>query len=207
MNISPRMGIANFGTDSSIGYQTRAMRKVVLFIASSLDGYIARPSGDIDWLFTDQDYGYSEFFASVDTVIMGRKTYEQVLTFGEYPYQGVKSYVFTKNPYFQADNKVKLVKEDTKKFVDDLRQADGKNIWLVGGSRLTHDFMDKNLVDELILSIHPIVLGEGIPLFANPITPQSLNLIKCQTYNSGLVQLSYNIGAAPNAESRGASFP
>lgn len=66
------------------------MRKVVLFIASSLDSYIARPSGDITWLFTDQDYGYSEFFATIDTVLMGRKTYEQVLTFGEYPYKAKK---------------------------------------------------------------------------------------------------------------------
>jgi dihydrofolate reductase len=169
------------------------MRKVVLFIASSLDGYIARPSGDIDWLFTDQDYGYSEFFASVDTVLLGRKTYEQVLTFGEYPYQGVKSYVFTKNPLFQAEKNVELVTEDTKKFVDNLRQADGKNIWLVGGSQLTYDFMNNNLVDELIVSIHPIVLGEGIPLFANQTTTQSLNLTKCQTYSSGLVQLSYDV--------------
>ncbi len=169
------------------------MRKVVLFIASSLDGYIARPSGDIDWLFTDQDYGYSEFFASVDTVLLGRKTYEQVLTFGEYPYEGVKSYVFTKNPLFQAENNVELVTEDTRKFIDNLRQADGKNIWLVGGSQLTYDFMNHNLVDELILSIHPIVLGEGIPLFANPTTPQSLHLTNCQTYSSGLVQLSYDV--------------
>jgi dihydrofolate reductase len=169
------------------------MRKVVLFIASSLDGYIARPSGDIDWLFTDQDYGYSEFFASVDTVLLGRKTYEQVLTFGEYPYEGVKSYVFTKNPLFQAENNVELVTEDIKKFINNLRQADGKNIWLVGGSQLTYDFMNKNLVDELILSIHPIVLGEGIPLFVNSTMPQFLKLTKCQTYSSGLVQLSYDV--------------
>jgi dihydrofolate reductase len=169
------------------------MRKVVLFIASSLDGYIARPSGDIDWLFTDQDYGYSEFFASVDTVLLGRKTYEQVLTFGEYPYEGVKSYVFTKNPLFQAENNVELVTEDIKKFIDNLRQADGKNIWLVGGSQLTYDFMNHNLVDELILSIHPIVLGEGIPLFANQTNSHSLRLTNCQTYSSSLVQLSYDV--------------
>lgn len=174
------------------------MRKVVLNVASSLDGYIARTSGDIDWLFTDQDYGLSEFFASVDTVLMGRKTYEQVLTFGEYPYKGAKSYFFTKNPLFRADNNVELVTEDTKKFVDDLRQADGKNIFLVGGAQLIFDFMNKNLVDELILSIHPIVLGEGIPLFVTQTNPHSLRLTNCQTYSSDLVQLSYDIGAAPN---------
>lgn len=169
------------------------MRKVILFIASSLDGYIARQSGDIDWLFTDQDYGYSEFFASVDTLLMGRKTYEQVLTFGEYPYKGVKSYVFTKNPLFPADSNAEVIREDIKEFVEQLRQVDGKNIWLVGGSQLTHALMSQNLVDELILSIHPTILGKGILLFENGTTPQSLNLTKCQTYDSGLVQLSYDV--------------
>ncbi|MBD1942210.1 dihydrofolate reductase [Coleofasciculus sp. FACHB-712] len=169
------------------------MRKVILFIASSLDGYIARQSGDIDWLFTDQDYGYSEFFASVDTLLMGRKTYEQVLTFGEYPYKGVKSYVFTRNPLFLADSNAEVITEDIKKFVEQLRQVEGKNIWLVGGSQLTHELMSNNLVDELILSIHPIVLGEGIPLFEHGTNPQCLNFTKCQTYSSGLVQLSYDV--------------
>ncbi|MBD2085962.1 dihydrofolate reductase family protein [Trichocoleus sp. ST-U3] len=169
------------------------MRKVILFIASSLDGYIARQSGDIDWLFTDQDYSYSEFFASVDTLLMGRKTYEQVLTFGEYPYKGVKSYVFTKNPLFPADSNAEVIREDIKEFVEQLRQVDGKNIWLVGGSQLTHALMSQNLVDELILSIHPTILGEGIPLFDNGTISQSLNLTKCQTYDSGLVQLSYDV--------------
>jgi dihydrofolate reductase len=169
------------------------MRKVVLFIASSLDGYIARPSGEIDWLFTDQDYGYSEFLASVDTVLMGRKTYEQVLTFGEYPYEEKKSYIFTHNSALKANKNVKFVGKNVADFVSELRQFNGKNIWLVGGSVLIGDFMSNHLVDELILSIHPIVLGEGIPLFANPITPTALQLTGCEKYNSGLVQLSYDV--------------
>lgn len=168
------------------------MRKIILFIACSLDSYIARTTGEVDWLFTDQDYGYAEFFASVDTVLIGRKTYEQVLSFGEYPYQGVKSYLFTRNPHFQANENVELAREDTKKFVDELRQVKGKNIWLVGGSQLIDDLMSKNLVDELIVSIHPIILGEGIPLFMNRTTHQSLQLTQCQTYSSSLVQLSYD---------------
>jgi len=78
------------------------MRRIILFIAASLDGHIARPSSEVDWLFTDQDYGYTEFLASVDTVLMGRKTYEQVLTFGEFPYQEKQSYVFSRDPGFDA---------------------------------------------------------------------------------------------------------
>ncbi len=169
------------------------MRKIVLFIASSLDGYIARVNGDIDWLFTDQNYGYTKFLDSIDTVFMGRKTYEQVLTLGEYPYQEKKSYVFTKNIDFSASYDVKVV-TDLDTFVNDFRLLDGKNIWLVGGSLLIRDFLNKNLVNEVILSVHPIILGAGIPLFANPNTT-ALQLTGCQTYSSGLVQLSYDVTA------------
>lgn len=169
------------------------MRKVVLFIASSLDGYIARVNGDIDWLFTDQNYGYTKFLDSIDTVFMGRKTYEQVLTFGEYPYQEKKSYVFTKNLDFSAIYDVEVVTE-LESFVNNLRLLDGQNIWLVGGSLLIRDFLNKNLVSEIILSVHPIILGDGIPLFANPNTT-ALQLTGCQTYSSGLVQLSYDVTA------------
>ena len=169
------------------------MRKVVLFIASSLDGYIARQNGDIDWLFTDQNYGYTNFLDSIDTVFMGRKTYEQVLTFGEYPYQEKNSYVFTKNLDFSANSDVEVVTE-LETFVNNLKLLDGKNIWLVGGSLLIRDFLNKNFVNEVILSVHPIILGEGIPLFANPNTT-SLQLTGCQTYSSGLVQLSYDVVA------------
>jgi len=124
---------------------------------------------------------------------MGRITYEQILTFGEYPYKGKKTYVFTKNPSFTADNNAEFIAKDVKNFVDDLRQVDGENIWLVGGSLLIRNFISKNLVDELILSIHPIILGEGIPLFAHQLTTTSLKLTGCQRYRSGIIQLSYNV--------------
>lgn len=124
---------------------------------------------------------------------MGRKTYEQVLTFGEYPYKEKNTYIFTKNSSFRADNNAEFIATDVKKFVNGLRQVDGKNIWLVGGSLLIRDFMSKNLIDNLILSIHPIILGEGIPLFTHQINATSLKLTGCQSYSSGLVQLSYNV--------------
>ncbi|MEG4454540.1 dihydrofolate reductase family protein [Microcoleus sp. N9_A1] len=168
------------------------MRKIVLFIASSLDGYIARSNGDIDWLFTDQNYGYNKFLDSIDTVLMGRKTYEQVLTFGEYPYQEKKSYVFTKNLDFQGTSDVEVV-TDLESFVNDLRLLEGKNIWLVGGALLIRDFLNQNFVNEVILSVHPLILGEGIPLFVNPINTTALQLTGCQTYSSGMVQLSYDV--------------
>ncbi len=169
------------------------MRKIVLYIASSLDGYIARSNGDIDWLFTDQNYGYTKFLDSIDTVLLGRKTYDQVLTFGEYPYQEKKSYVFTKNRDFQATSDVEVVTH-LESFVKDLRLLEGKNIWLVGGALLIRDFLNQNFVNEVILSVHPLILGDGIPLFANPNTT-ALQLTGCQTYSSGMVQLSYDVAA------------
>src|SRR6476469_422734 len=112
------------------------MRAIQLFIATSLDGYIARTSGAVDWLFTDQDYGYTEFFDQVDTVLMGRKTYDQVLSFGEYPYSGKQGYVFSRTQPQQRDENVEFVGSNGVNFFNTLYQADGQNIWLVGGSEI-----------------------------------------------------------------------
>jgi dihydrofolate reductase len=172
------------------------MRRIILYIATSLDGYIARNSGEVDWLFTDQDYGYTDFLAGVDTILMGRKTYEQILTFGEFPYQAKQNYIFSSNPDFDASPHAKTVRTDLKAFVEALRQTDGKNIWLVGGAALIHPFIEQCLLDEVVLSIHPILLGSGIPLFQNGTPAQRLNLVTCQSYDSGLVQITYTVNKA-----------
>ncbi|PSB24567.1 dihydrofolate reductase family protein [Stenomitos frigidus] len=169
------------------------MRRLILYIATSLDGYIARPSGEVDWLFTDQDYGYTDFLAGVDTILMGRKTYEQVLTFGEFPYHEKQNYVFSSQPDFDASPHAKTVRTDVKAFVEALRQTDGKNIWLVGGPTLIHPFIEHALLDGVVLSIHPILLGSGMPLFQTSTSTQPLNLIDCQAYSSGLVQITYTV--------------
>lgn len=108
------------------------MRAIVLFIASSLDGFIAKTDGSVDWLFTDNDYGYNEFFASVDTVIMGRKTYAQILEFGAYPYEGTQGFVLTRTSTAERDENVTFIGENIPGLIDTLRQSPGKNIWLVG---------------------------------------------------------------------------
>ncbi|TAF11008.1 MAG: dihydrofolate reductase [Nostocales cyanobacterium] len=170
------------------------MRKILLFIAASLDGYIASKSGNVDWLFTDQDYGYSDFFNSIDTLIMGNKTYQQVLGFGEYPYPGKKAFVFSKMQHGEQDDHVKFVGEDLEKFVKNLRLSSGSNIWLVGGSQLINYFLEHGFLDEIILAIHPIILGEGIPLFwQNSQISQRLDLIHVKSYSSGLLQVSYQV--------------
>jgi dihydrofolate reductase len=169
------------------------MRSIVLFIASSLDGYIARPSGEVDWLFTDQDYGYANFLAGVDTVLMGRKTYEQVLTFGEFPYQEKQCYVFSNNPDFDAAPHAEVVRADVKAFVEGLGRSQGKKIWLVGGAALIHSFIAHQLLDEMILFIHPILLGGGIPLFTEGFSTQTLKLTDHQSFDSGLLQITYRV--------------
>ena len=175
-----------------VGNET--MRKIRLFIASSLDGYIARTNGEVDWLFTDQDYGYAEFFAQIDTVLMGNKTYQQILGFGEYPYKGKEGFVFSKTLLRETDNNVEFVGGDLKSFINTLRQSSGRDIWLVGGAQTIHYFMKHGFVDELILSIHPIILGDGIPLIVNdPSLLTPLELKDVRTYDSGLLQVSYDL--------------
>ena len=169
------------------------MRKIVLYIACSLDGYIARSDGSVDWLFTDQDYGYTGFLASVDTVVMGRKTYDQVLSFGPYPYSGKTSYVVSRSRAGTSDENVVFVGSDITGIVRRLREEDGGNIWLVGGSELIDLFVRERLIDEFIVSIHPVVLGSGIPLFRKEDFETWLTLMKCEQFPGGLVQLHYEI--------------
>ncbi len=167
------------------------MRQVILFIAASLDGYIARTDGTIDWLFTDQDYGYAAFYEGVDTVLLGRKTYEQALTFGEFPYSGKECCVFSRMPGRGSDDRVVFLNEQPADVVRRLRAKEGKNIWLVGGSELVREFVLADLIDTYVISVHPVILGAGIPLFRAPLPMHLLTLRDTTTFSSGLVQLTY----------------
>ncbi|NEQ73939.1 MAG: dihydrofolate reductase [Okeania sp. SIO2C9] len=170
------------------------MRKIRLFIAASLDGYIARISGEVDWLFTDQDYGYDDFFAEVDTVLMGRKTYEKVLECGEYPYIGKQGFVFSKTHHGQRDENVEFIGENLLEFVNNLRQSSGNDIWLVGGAEIIQYSIKYGFLDELILAIHPIILGDGIPLIVKDKNLKTkLKFKKIKNYNSGLLQVFYDL--------------
>jgi dihydrofolate reductase len=165
-------------------------RKVVLYIACSLDGYIAGTDDDINWLFSDEDYGYSKFLASIDTVIMGRRTYDQVLRMGPFPYQGKDCYVFSRS-VMGGDDNVEFVDRPVIEFVQTLRENQGSDIWLVGGSELIDAFMKERLVDDFIVSIHPVVLGGGISLFKSGLPRQDLVLKGDTAFSSGLVQVHY----------------
>ncbi len=174
------------------------MRRIKLYIASSLDSFIAGENGNIDWLFSDADYGYTEFYNSIDTIFVGRKTYEQSLAFEEYPYKGKKVYVFTHNAKKQSDKKASDVEYFDKDILDFVRRliqqpVSNRDIWLLGGGEIVSLFLNADLIDEIILSVHPIILGKGIPLFNKIKKLKKLKLIKSIPFESGLVQLHYSI--------------
>ncbi len=167
------------------------MGKIFLYIAPSLDGYIARENGDVDWLPTNTDSGYFDFYKSIDTVIMGKKTYDQILTFGKYPYKGKKSYVLTRDETLTKDENVEF-SSDLGVFTRTLNSSSEANIWLIGGAELISSFLRNKLIDEIILSVIPIVLGKGIPLFQKIDKEIKLELIKTTEY-SNLVELTYKV--------------
>ena len=176
------------------------MRKVKLYIAISLDGFIARKDGALDWLEgipnPDQlDYGYQAFYDSVDTVLMGRLTYEEILGFDvDWPYGNCKTGVFSRNPDLALTTpQTQLVSGDIKNYITELKQQEGKDIWLVGGGSLLTAFLNKSVVDEMIISIAPVIIGDGLPLFPNMPKETSLELVNSISYDTGFVTLTYRV--------------
>lgn len=143
-------------------------REVVLYIAQTLDGYIAREDGSVDFLETiegEGDNGYSEFLESIDTVVMGRDTYDQVRSFDvPFPYQGQECYVFSRSRK-GSDEYVTYVEGDVGEFIETLKKKPGKKIWLVGGAKLIEGFQEANVIDEYVVASLPYLLGSGIRLF------------------------------------------
>lgn len=169
------------------------MAELKLYIACSLDGKIARADDGIDWLpdIAEEDYGYKEFYDSVDTVIMGYKTYEVCLQLGEWYYKDKISYVFSRNPQKNILPEAELVTDDITTFVAGLKQKGEKDIWLVGGGQIISALHNAGLIDEYIIAIIPIVLGEGVPLFPNVKWEQKLKLGYNKVYKNGVVLLYY----------------
>jgi dihydrofolate reductase len=171
------------------------MRKIILQLAVSLDGYIEGPNGEFDWCFTDQDYGMSEFFKRVDTTFMGRKTYELALAMQDQAPPGfpkMKEYVFS-NTMQTAKEDVTFVRGDIKKEVEKIKKQKGRDIWLFGGAELISSLMNLHLIDEIILAVHPVVLGDGKQLFRDINERTWLTLTSHKIYPNGLVFLAYSI--------------
>jgi dihydrofolate reductase len=171
------------------------MRLVKYFVASSLDSYISRKDGGVDWLFLDQDYGMKEFFASVDVAVMGRKTYAktQELSPQGVNFPGMKAYVFSHLLPKGKQDKVEIVSDSPENWLKSIRSKHGKDIWLVGGGEMVREFLQKRLVNEIGISIHPRLLGDGVPLYAQPYPETELQLIRSKAHPSGLVQVFYRV--------------
>ena len=171
------------------------MRKIILQLAVSLDGYIEGPNGEFDWCFTDDDYGMSAFFKRVDTTFMGRKTYELALSMADQIPPGfpeMKEYVFS-NTMQSANGDVILVRGDIKKEIEKIKKQKGREIWLFGGAELISSLMNLQLIDEIILAVHPVILGGGKALFKEIKERTWLTLTDHKIYPNGLVFLTYLI--------------
>jgi dihydrofolate reductase len=169
------------------------MRKVILALALSLDGYIARPNGDIDFLIHPEDYSMGPFFATVDPAIMGRKTLEAGLrmTGGKLPKTSMKMYVMSRTELPGERDGVIYANESPAALAAQIRKQPGKNIWLMGGGELAREFLRDDLVDEMYLAIVPVLLGEGIPLFPAGFPQREFTLTENKTYSQGLIAVKY----------------
>ncbi|MDQ0174984.1 dihydrofolate reductase family protein [Bacillus chungangensis] len=172
-------------------------RKVVLYIAISMDGYIADEHGNINWIerhveTLEEDYHYETFFSKIDTVILGRKTYDQIvneLSPNAYPYKGTKSYVLTSKKE-ENQEEIAFVNEDVIELVSKLKKETGKDIWIVGGSQIAMSLVKENMIDEYQIAIIPVLLGKGIPLFT-PFNKEIGLRLKSVDAKNGIIYTKY----------------
>jgi len=167
------------------------MRKVILNVTLSPDGYIEGPNGEFDWCFTDLDYGMSDFFKQIDSVFMGRKSYELTLNIGEVATAGFPNltyYVFSSSLQKVQEGKV-LINSNWKQQVWQIKEQPGRDICLFGGASLVASFLNESLIDEYRFAVHPVVPGSGKPLFTGLKERRSLQLAEAKTWSTGLGSL------------------
>lgn len=179
------------------------MAQIISYIAISLNGKIARLTGEVDWLDTipnpnKVDYGYSEFIGEIDTTIQGRATYDQLLAWDiEFPYKGLDNYVMSTSKVGKDQNVTFINGEDVE-VIEDIKLKAKKNIWLIGGGKINGWFLQKGLIDELRVFIMPIILPDGLDLFTGQINDFGLELINSKTYPSGVLELKYKLASWAN---------
>ncbi|TGM63138.1 dihydrofolate reductase [Leptospira meyeri] len=170
------------------------------FIASSLDGYIARKNGDLDWLTSDEfkldqdDFGYSTFMRGIDCIVMGRVTFESVLGFEPYPFVSTPVYVFTYNPdyKFESQYPIYIFNGTIKNLTTTLAKKQLRSAYVDGGKLIQH-FIKERALDEITITRIPVLLGTGLPLFGDLVQDQKLEHIQTLTYPNGFVQSKYHL--------------
>lgn len=174
------------------------MRKVTFGGANSLDNYFARKDDSVDWLMWSDEAAamMKDYWAKIDTILMGRKTYEVGLRLSKgkgNPYPGIKTYVFSRTMKESADKSVEIVSSDAVEFVRDLKNQEGKEICIMGGGDFAKTLLEAGLIDEIGFNIHPVLLGSGIPLFYEMSRQIDLELIECKPFKNGCVAVTYRV--------------
>lgn len=181
---------------------TRTGRRIVTHIATSADGFIARPDGNVDWLHEHArgEYGTKAFYRTMDTILWGRKTYDWLIAY--YRKQGktpklfdtkVKNYVFSRRPPKRVLPGAVFVTGRVRPFAQRLRAEPGKHIWMMGGAGLIASFLDAGEIDELDVHVIPVLIGKGIPLVAPRHREIPLRLLACRKFPDGVVRLRYEV--------------
>ena len=166
-------------------------KKIILYIAISIDGFIVKEDGNIDWLTkyenSGEDDGFKDLYNKIATVLVGGITYRQIKD----EHKNKEVYVFSRKWQKNKSSNIHFVNGDVKEILNNLKLGSNKNIWLVGGANLVNQFLNEDLIDEYIITIIPILLGKGISLFQGRNPESNLKLLNIKKYNSGLVQLHY----------------
>jgi dihydrofolate reductase len=184
------------------------MRRIIACIAISTDGFIARPDGDVSWLDRPRiasNYGMHQFYRSIDTVLMGRKTYDFAVRMGQSSYPGKQNFVFSRTARQSTTPEVKYIVEEPGEFAKGLRVTPGTDIWVVGGGELIGSLLDAGQVDEFMIHVIPILIGEGIPLLHPRHRNIPLVLLSARSFPDGVVRLHYRVerragGSVPGAK-------
>jgi dihydrofolate reductase len=184
-------------------------RKIIVWITTSADGFIARQDGSVDWLERRRpkgNYGMGAFYKSIDTILLGRKTYDMAIDWQKKGVKEaafdtrVKNYVFTRSlRHLQGQGAaapagVEFVTEPIKAFATRLREKKGKDVWMMGGAGIIASFLDEGEIDEFMIHVIPKFIGEGIPLIAPGRRTVPLKLISCTKFTDGVVKLHYSVG-------------
>lgn len=175
------------------------MKRIISYIAISLNGKIARADGRVDWLDAvpnpdNTDFGYYDFYDSIDVTIQGNSTYQQIIGWDlEFPYKEKRNYVITRNTSLEDTEYITFISKDHIEEIKKLKEEEGKDIWLIGGGKVNALLMDHGLVDEIRIHIMPIVIPDGLDLFIGLDNDHRLELKESKVYNNGVMEIHYDV--------------